>query len=154
MNLVWAICGLGLRLGTWIQVIGEEVVDDIRYAVCVISRASFLRLFHDCSHQILSSVIFNRIFALKIFTQDLNRFMTSLIHYASFGFSLTDCCCYEAGSETMSREIERQTCCRICSFNDESNALRSKTLICNLTASQNSSEQCTAGNVANGKPVF
>lgn len=137
-----------------VLVVSEEVVGDVLYAVFVVSRTSFFRLFSDCLHQILSSVIFNRIFSLKIFAQNLNRFMTSLIHYAPFGFSLTNCCCYETRAETVSREIERQTCYRSCSLNDEPDALRSKTLICNLTASQNSSEQCAAGDVANGKPVF
>ena len=144
----------GNGLNELMQGIGEEVVGDVRYAVLVINRTSFFRLFPDCSHQILSSVIFNRIFTLKIFSQDLNRFMPSLIHYASFSFSLTNCCRYKTGAETVSRKIERQTCCRSCSLNDKSDTLRSKTLICNLTASQNSSEQCAVGDVGNGKPVF
>ena len=152
MKQVIAMGGNGLN--ELMQVIDEEVVDDVRYAVFVINRTSFFRFFYDYSHQILSSVIFNRIFSLKIFTQDLNRLMTGLIHYASFGFSLTNCCCYETRAETVSREIERQTCCRSCSLNDEPDALRSKTLICNMTASQNSSEQCAVGDVANGKPAF
>ena len=152
MRQVIAIGGNGLNV--LVQVISEEVVGDVLYAVFVVPAHHFFRPFPNCSHQILSSVIFNRIFSLKIFTQDLNRFMTSLIHYAPFGFSLTNCCCYETRAETVSREIDRQTCCRSCSFNDEPDALRSKTLICNLTASQNSSEQCAAGDVANGKPVF
>ena len=137
MRQVIAIGGNGLNV--LVQVISEEVVGDVLCAVFVVSPTSFFRLFSDsdcdCLHQILSSVIFNRIFSLKIFTQDLNRFMTSLIHYAPFGFSLTICCCYETRAETVSREIDRQTCCRSCSFNYEPDALRSKMLICNLTAS-------------------
>ena len=124
------------------QVLCEGIVGDVRYAVFVVVPRRFFRFVADCSHQILSSVIFNRIFSLKIFSQNLNRFVSDLIYYASFGFSLTNCCCYESGAETMSQEIERQTCDRSCSFNsfnDEANTLRSKTLICNLTTSQNSS---------------
>ena len=155
MNQVIVIGGIELNDKLMLtQVLCEGIVGDVRYAVFVVVPRRFFRFVADCSHQILSIVIFNRIFSLKIFSQSLNRFVSGLIHYASFGFSLTNCCCYESGAETMSREIERQTCDRSCSFNDEPNALRSKTLICNLTASQNSSEQCTAGDVANGKPVF
>ena len=126
------------------QVLYEGIVGDVWYAVFVVVPRRFFRfvVVADCSHQILSSVIFNRIF------------VSCLIHYAPFGFSLTNCCCYEPGAETMSREIEIHICDRSCSFYDEPNALRSKTLICNLTVSQNSSEKCTAGDVTNGKPVF
>ena len=150
MNQVIVIGGIELNDKMLTQVLlCEGIVGDVWYAVFVVVPRRFFRFVADCSHQILSSVIFNR-----IFSQSLNLFVSGLIHYASFGFFLTNCCCYEPGAEIMSREIERQTCDRSCSFNDEPNALRSNTLICNLTASQNSSEQCTAGDVGDEKPVF
>ena len=55
MKQVIAMGGNGLN--ELMQVIDEEVVDDVRYAVFVINRTSFFRFFYDYSHQILSSVI-------------------------------------------------------------------------------------------------
>ena len=115
----------------------SEVAGDASDAVAVVDRAPLLV---NRSHQILSCVVFNRIFTLKVVAQRLNRFVACLIHYASFGFALTYCGRNEAGTKTVSREIERQTSRRCCSLNDKPDALSRKLLRSNMTAFQNSSE--------------
>ena len=99
-----------------------------------------------------------RVEDLKIFAQDFSRFMrlmTSPIHYAPLIFAfaltaLTDCVCYEAVTEAITREIEGQiytqsysfsfllVCCLLLKLQPERKMSRmrlssSKTLMFNLT---------------------